>query len=149
VVGLLVVGESVPIWGIIGTGHPTTRQTQAQPGPVVPAGQAVQTAGRVRLNLVGSFDMPTPAPVGTTRTLATSSRHHAPFPPVHYPGGGHHESTAPANPGKQPKQARLITRADSRAQVGDRVADGPDPAMQALRATEVAFGVPTRSGQGG
>ena len=113
-VGLLIVGKGVPVRGIIGTGHPTTRQTQTQPGPVVPDGQAVQTAGRVRLNLVGNSDMPTPAPVGTARTMAASSRHHAPFPPVHYAGGGHHESTAPTNPGKRPKQARLITWADSR-----------------------------------
>ena len=82
-VGLLIVGKGVPVRGIIGTGHPTTRQTQTQPGPVVPAGQAVQTAGRVRLNLVGGGDMPTPAPVGTACDHVGEFAASCPLPAVH------------------------------------------------------------------
>ena len=83
VVGLHIMGTRVPVRGILGAGHPTTRQAQTQPGPGIPCSQALQTTGRMRHNLVHDGEMPTPATVGTAYSSVASSRHHAPFPVVH------------------------------------------------------------------
>jgi hypothetical protein len=115
VVCLLIMGTGVLVGGIIGAGHPTTRQAQPQLGPGIPAGQALQAARRVRLDGVGPSNMPTLVPVGTACTTAASSRHQTSSRRSTTAGCRHNESTASGDPGKQAKQARPITWADSRA----------------------------------
>jgi len=78
VVGLLVVGTGVPVQRIIGTGNPTTRQTQTQRNPGIPAGKALRTARGIHPDLVGSSYMPTLTPIGTAYPMAANSRHCGP-----------------------------------------------------------------------
>src|SRR5450755_4237837 len=75
VVGFLVVGSRMPVRGVIRAGHPAARLAQPQLHPVVPAGQALLAAGRVRPHGAGGGAVAARAPPDTACLLAAITWH--------------------------------------------------------------------------
>ena len=100
VVGFLVVGSRVPVGGVIRAGHPAARLAQPQLHPVVPAGQALLAAGRVRLHGACDAAVATRAPPDTVYLKAAITWHQClPDRRVRVTCG-HLESTAPKSTGE-------------------------------------------------